>query len=204
MPYDALFRTLLSWTVLSTRERRVLGFAADLLADVDRSEQAQLREVLEAMVRDCLLQPPGDSYSSYRPAHQTMPARYAAYSANLFLLLHVVSDQANFSVLREQHQATRLWYAQLTPVEWRSLVDTFEPHARFTTDPWQYVGDPASWMHDASWIAPDSPFGAAMREAALLGADGYQNLCTALLPYQQALGNYWPVPAYQTGPMLVI
>jgi NACHT N-terminal Helical domain 7 len=143
-PDDAKLYTLLSVTVLSTREQRVLGFIAELLGEKDPGELTALRELTGQLFRACLQPRSHDPYPQYRPGTRTAPALYAAHSANLLLLLLLigaaqacVTGQDALAGLRAPevtvtgsfaspfevfHPVARLWHSQLTPSEWESLL----------------------------------------------------------------------------------
>ena len=148
-PDDALLRALLSSVVLSTREQRVLDFMAELLTVIDADELVELRSLTGTLFRGCLMPRSHDPYPHYQPTARTAPAAYAAYSANLFLLLLLIAqaesrgtedpERAGLSIAElygsgtssaaseEEvtgfHTVTRLWHAQLTANEWDSLLD---------------------------------------------------------------------------------
>jgi hypothetical protein len=148
-PNDSKLHALLSVTVLSTREQRVLGFIEDLLAGKSAVELVDLRKLIDTLFHTCLRPRSHNAYPQYQPSVQTAPTAYAAYSANLILLLLLVT-QAEGSSTKElgrsripvselgtlgttpvlQHRkidsfraVTRLWHAQLTPSEWNSLLE---------------------------------------------------------------------------------
>ncbi|KAA9381903.1 hypothetical protein F5972_03555 [Microbispora cellulosiformans] len=145
-PDDALLNALLSKAVISTREQRILGFVHDLLGGLDGEEPAELRAVLCVLFRRCLRTRGRGGYDEYRPVELSAPAEYAVYSANLVLLLLLVSaaqaaqtgDGAAALPLSELYASapprsaedrraawrstTRLWHSQLTGNEWDSIV----------------------------------------------------------------------------------
>lgn len=168
-PDDGLLRTLLSVAVLSAREQRILDFIAQLLAALPGADAlAGFRGLLLDLFRGCLRPRGADPYPRYRPAPRTAPAMYAAYSANLCLLLLLVAEveagrtgspetgglpitelldpgTAPDDVRREWHSVTRLWHAQLTAPEWDSLLRVVRLEATG-------VGEAAE-----TWIARWSP-----------------------------------------------
>ena len=73
-PDDTKLRALLSVTVLSTREGRVLEFVGDLLSAAVPAELDALRTLLLALYRTCLRPPRTDPYPQYRPVPQPEPA----------------------------------------------------------------------------------------------------------------------------------
>ena len=110
---------------------------------------------------------------------------------------------------------TRLWYAQLTSSEWDSLIDAI--HLRSPSErggvlaggsselrlsrlrsvrqqqpvsgrSLRFLYGPIPNSTPDSWIWFEDPAGKILREAALLGSNGYQEACAALLPYLNMLG----------------
>ncbi|MBO4271429.1 NACHT domain-containing protein [Microbispora triticiradicis] len=139
-PDDSLLNALLSKAVISMREQRILGFVRDLLGGLDGEELAELRAVLCVLFRQCLRTRGRSVYDEYRPVELSAPAEYAVYSANLVLLLLLVSAAQNAAALplnelyssasprsaedrrAAWRSATRLWHSQLTDNEWDSIV----------------------------------------------------------------------------------
>jgi hypothetical protein len=148
-PDDNKLHALLSVTVLSVREQRVLDFISDLLADQTHNDLAALRTLTGLLFRGCLQLRSHTPYTQYQPAVRTAPAAYAAYSANLVLLmlligevqaraignaamallsgteLNVIGNSPVWSKnpLSKFHAVARLWHSQLMPSEWESLLD---------------------------------------------------------------------------------
>lgn len=146
---DTLLHTLLSNAVLSTREQRVLEFIAELLTDMPATEIAGLRTLAATLLRGSFQPRLHDPYPQYQPVTHIAPAAYAAYSANLILLLLLIAEadtktgegpQRDGLPLSELYRLgpasagpheqrtrflnmTRLWHAQLTASEWDSLLD---------------------------------------------------------------------------------
>jgi hypothetical protein len=243
---DSKLYALLSVTVLSMREQRVLDFIADLLAEKEPGELAALRALTGKLFRACLQPRSHDRYPQYQPAVRTAPAFYAAHSANLVLLLLLIGEaQARATgddglaglsasevavsarhVTPEPgfgtfHAAARLWHSQLTGSEWESLLGVVRVHhpqtgeqgrdaevavSRWTEGDHQIpmsgheilYGFP-SYLRDDALVRLDSPAGAQFREAALLGAGGYQDACDTLMPYINALGRSGNTAQFQTG-----
>jgi len=153
-PDDTKLYVLLSMTVLSTREQRVLSFIEALLAEKRADELADLRTLTTTLFRTSLRPRSHNPYPQYQPSTQTAPATYAAYSANLILLTLLISEaegektgkpsraKVSITELRAPETAsalhdpapasfyaiTRLWHAQLTGSEWNSLLDVVRIH----------------------------------------------------------------------------
>jgi hypothetical protein len=155
IPDDAKLHALLSMTALSIREQRVLSFIDALLMEKHIDELADLRTLIRTLFRAALSFRSHNPYPQYQPSAQTAPATYAAYSANLILLMLLVaraesrkteeSSRAKVSVtelhaagngsqgqdpaLANFYSVTRLWHAQLTHSEWNSILDVIRLHA---------------------------------------------------------------------------
>jgi hypothetical protein len=139
-PDDRLLRALLSVAALSGREQRVLGFLTELLAGLGSEMLSDIRKLLATLFHGCLQSGQADPYPSYRPVMITGPAAYAAYSANLLLLLLLVAGQVGEDVtlpelytadqsedgssdlLSRFYAVTRLWHSQLSDSDWGSLL----------------------------------------------------------------------------------
>jgi hypothetical protein len=217
-PDDARFRALLSVAVFSTREQRILKFIASLLVTIPAEDLSALKTLVTTLYRECLRSPGQDPYLQYQPAERTLPAKYAAYSANLALLLLLLSsagdrtdrvpvDALSVTGARSTprggfYAVARLWYSQLSPAEWNSLRDVL--YLRHDPDPVISLRtrDDAEFFLDGRAILranpaigggrgrlrPGSDAARAFQEAALLDNPGYQGACGTLLPYLDALG----------------
>jgi hypothetical protein len=215
-PDDGRFRALLSVAVFTTREQRILKFIASLLARMPAEDLSMLKPLVTALYRECLRPLGQDPYPHYQPSERTSPAKFAAYSANLALLLLLLSsagdhsDRVPVSALSvtgarstprgEFYAVARLWYSQLSPAEWNSMRDVL--YLRHDPDPILSLrtGDDAESFLDGRAILranraigsgrlwPGSEAARAFQEAALLDNPGYQGACGTLLPYLDALG----------------
>jgi hypothetical protein len=116
-PDDALLHALLSVAVLSTREQRVLEFMAELLADKDAADLTELRKLVTTLFCDSLQIRRHDPYPQYQPVSNNAPTSYAAYSANLILLLLLIAE-AEGTALGDARRAdvnlTELYVADTT------------------------------------------------------------------------------------------
>ena len=240
-PDDAKLHALLSMTAFSTREQRVLSFMEALLTEKHADELADLRILIRTLCRTSLRPRSHNPYPQYQPSTQTVPAAFAAYSANIVLLMLLIAEAegrrtgqlsrarvpvtelyasgnrppAQDRALDNFYAVTRLWHAQLTRSEWNSLLDVVRVHV--TRPPDERTPAPIQeyeislWsqddrtgtisgyeiLHGTNHAAPAADsyvilgtlVGRTLREAALLGATGYQGACTALLPYIGALDS---------------
>lgn len=82
---DDLLHALLSFAALSVRAP-VVGFLTEMAADLDQPERENLAELLVRLFRVVHQPRPAGSYPGYKPQLVPVPARHAAYSANLVLL----------------------------------------------------------------------------------------------------------------------
>ena len=148
-PDDSKLYALLSMTVLSTREQRVLSFIRALLVEKRTDELTDLRKLAVRLFSASLRPRNHNPYPHYQVSAQTAPAAYAAYNANLVLLILLIAEATSIkseklsrakvpvtelhaiskssllpiSALANFYKATRLWHAQLTRSEWHSLLE---------------------------------------------------------------------------------
>ncbi|MFD2763363.1 NACHT domain-containing protein [Micromonospora eburnea] len=129
-PDDDLLHALLSYGVLSTRAT-VLAFLDERLARRAVADRAAWRDLLLRLFRAAPYAAGARRFDSYHPRRLRVPARYAAYSANLLLL--ILADGGPVTGWTLFPQATDpvddwraqvgLWRAQLDPEQWQSLSD---------------------------------------------------------------------------------
>lgn len=156
---DAKLYALLSVTVISAREQRVLGFVEDLLAEVPDTQLSEIGSVVNILFNACLLPRLRNPFPQYQPIRRAGPAFSAAYSANLLLLLLVITKLqsrssaaargrlsiadiqilgiTNDSDLAAFYAVSRLWHAQLTKSEWESLLDSLSIDLESTENAFQ-------------------------------------------------------------------
>ncbi|MFG1952593.1 NACHT domain-containing protein [Micromonospora sp. NPDC048830] len=127
---DDLLHVLLSYAVLSTRVT-VFAFLAERLAGRDEAHRRAWTDLLLRLFRAAPYAAGARRYDGYRPRRLPMPARYAAYGANLLLLVLAaageVTGRALFPEAADPVDGWRaevgLWRAQLDGEEWQSLSD---------------------------------------------------------------------------------
>jgi hypothetical protein len=222
---DGKLRALLSVAPLSTREHRVLDFSGDLLAGLSDDDLGWIRTMLTELLHGCLRQRDAERYPHYRPVPQTVPARYAAYSANLVLLLLALTRSGVPIVELEPAETrlhddtfyamTRLWHAQLSRSEWESLLAAVElrgvigsrieiglrGEAVTLVSGRQTLLLPSDpHLADTDRLMPGGWADYSLREAALLGIDDYAAGYETLLPYLALLGES---PHYRGGAWLL-
>nr|WP_140158122.1 hypothetical protein [Micromonospora sp. NBS 11-29] len=123
---DHLLHALLSYAVLSSRVT-VLGFIEERLrADPDRAAWADL---LVRLFRAAPYATGSRRFDDYRPRRLREPARCAAYTANLLLLILAAAGETDGRTLfpedpvAEWRAQVGLWRSQLSPEEWQGLSD---------------------------------------------------------------------------------
>ncbi|MEU7572737.1 hypothetical protein [Micromonospora sp. NPDC049240] len=125
---DDLLHALLSYAVLSSRST-VLVFIEENL----RGRQIPVRDawadLLVRLFRAALFATGGRRFDDYRPRRLREPARCAAYTANLLLLILVAVWETSGRTLfpedpvAEWRAQVGLWRSQLPAEEWQSLSD---------------------------------------------------------------------------------
>ncbi|MGC4895431.1 NACHT domain-containing protein [Micromonospora sp. DT31] len=127
---DDLLHALLSYAVLSSRAT-VLAFLRETLAERDGPVRIAWADLLLRLFRAAPFATGGRRFDDYRPRRPRVPARYAAYSANLLLLILVaVPDTVGRALfpeaptpVTEWRTQVGLWRSQLSPDEWQGLSD---------------------------------------------------------------------------------
>jgi hypothetical protein len=130
-PADDDLHALLSFAALSVRAP-VVGFLTGMASDLDQAKRGNLAELLVRLFRVVHQPRPDRGYPHYAPRLVPVPARHAAYSANLVLLTVCVAGSVRASELYGTqanavtlwHSQTLLWRSQLNFEEWTSLVES--------------------------------------------------------------------------------
>jgi hypothetical protein len=134
---DAYLYALLSFTALTARGDSIVSFLQQGLEPVltEPDRRTLLRGALLRSFHLALLARRDDRYGNYEPAPLTVPARLAAWSANLLLLTVLVAGDVTASDLFPDaaeepklawHEAALLWRGQLKERGWTSLIHAFE------------------------------------------------------------------------------
>ncbi|UBU18116.1 NACHT domain-containing protein [Nonomuraea gerenzanensis] len=131
-PDNAFLHALLSHTPLSSRES-IPEFLHELLRELPEG-----KDLLLGMFRNALTSRTSSAFDAYQPgrieAFRTVPARFAAYSVNLLLLLVLVSrevsggelfDEPGYVISRWRGLA-RFWQSQIGYNAWFNLIHAID------------------------------------------------------------------------------
>lgn len=130
---DTFLHAVLSFMPLTMRGTTV-AFVTERLKKLADRQRAVLRDLLLDLFRDALMPRHDTRHFDYAPQHLPVPARHAAYSANLLLLAVLVSGQlaghdlfpAAIDPVAEWRKIALLWRSQLPPEGWSGLIDILE------------------------------------------------------------------------------
>ncbi|HZN19658.1 MAG TPA: hypothetical protein VFB84_15975 [Micromonosporaceae bacterium] len=127
---DAFLHALLSFSALTTRAT-VVSFITERLTTLSPARRQLLRELLLDLFHEALGPRHSNAYDDYQPYPAGIPARHAAYSANLTLLAVLVGGEVTSRDLfpdsdngvEPWRRMALLWRSQLSPTEgWNGLV----------------------------------------------------------------------------------
>ena len=127
---DVLLHALLSFAALSVRAP-VVSFLTEMAANLDQPKRENVTGLIVRLFRVVHQSRPARSYPDYEPQLLPVPARHAAYSANLVLLAVSTASSIEASKLygtqanavTSWHSHALLWRSQLNTEEWTSLVE---------------------------------------------------------------------------------
>ncbi|MGH3377684.1 MAG: NACHT domain-containing protein [Actinoallomurus sp.] len=129
---DGFLYSILSFACVAERVP-VVDFLAAIFRGLPAETRASHRALLLEILDGALYPHPSRSYAAYEPARHPLTRRLAAYSANLTVLLVLLSDEGvrAGSMFRSAGAAVErwiehghLWKGQLTVSEWHGLVNT--------------------------------------------------------------------------------
>jgi hypothetical protein len=128
---DGLLHALLSFATLTARGA-VVVFLGDLLEQMGAQHRADLADLLLRLHARALYPPAESAYSGYEPLALTVPARHAAWSANLVVLAVLAAGEITgtqlFPPKAEIGMAWRkramMWRSLLSYDEWQGLHET--------------------------------------------------------------------------------
>jgi hypothetical protein len=108
----------------------ILDFLRELLGQIPGDERARCQELLTELLAGSLYPHPNRSFHDYEPARYPVPRRLAVYSANLVLILVLLTGTITASQLFGAEDAAKrmqeygyLWRGMFTPTEWRGIID---------------------------------------------------------------------------------
>ncbi|MGB6163502.1 MAG: hypothetical protein WBF75_13220 [Pseudonocardiaceae bacterium] len=136
-PDDAFLHALLSFAPLTMRST-IVNFLTEQLPTLPQTG----RDLLLTLFHHSLLPRHDTSYDSYEPDRISVPARHAAYSANLVLLAVLtageITEQQLFpgrtDPVEDWRRTTLLWRSQFPEEGWRGLLRTLELHRGWDGD----------------------------------------------------------------------
>ena len=172
-PSDDDLWALLSFSPL-TDGSQTLAFLNELFQKIDDAKNGGaslegFRQTLAVLFRNSL-HPRPKGYGGYAPRRLDVPARHAAYSANL-LALNALTARGPLSTSallaagdrapEEWRRLALLWKSQLEPVGWEGLVNAFTvtekrgaPELRIHTGAGVNLAKPLEEFRTISWLAP--------------------------------------------------
>jgi hypothetical protein len=128
-PDDGFIYALLSFTPLSARATTI-EFLADLIAVMPQARRTLLRTLMLGLFRMALDIRQAADRVDYEPVRLTAPARAAAYSANLLIMVVLVGGEATgadlfpatIDTITEWRAHSTLWRSQLPQDGWAWLA----------------------------------------------------------------------------------
>jgi hypothetical protein len=149
---DGFLRALMSFVPLTIRET-IIGFLADLARRLDEPTSRRLRGLLLAAFHGAMGSRTEASFDRYGPDGVGAPARHAAYSANLLLLIALIGGPVTGRELfpdarfpaAEWRRHAMLWRSQFTGDGWANLAaalrleriwDNHDREIRISFEPW--------------------------------------------------------------------
>ncbi|TMR14897.1 hypothetical protein ETD86_28030 [Nonomuraea turkmeniaca] len=158
-PDDAFLHACLSFETLAVRGSVVTFLERGIRHRMSPDRRLLLRRHLCELFAGALMPRPGSKYDGYQPVAAEVPARCAAYSANVLLLTVLSADEpvpgTDLFVTELPENANeswrriaRLWYSQLTRAEWSGLTNTVRVR--------HFVRDDSRRME--VWLDGEEPF----------------------------------------------
>lgn len=129
---DGFLYSILSFACVAERVP-VVDFLAAILHGLPTETRASYRELLLEVFDGALYPHPSRSHPAYEPVRHPLTRRLAAYSANLAVLLVLLSDEGvdvralfrgSGAAVEHWIEHGHLWKGQLTVSEWNGLVNT--------------------------------------------------------------------------------
>lgn len=169
---DSFLYAVLSFSVLSERAATI-GFLEEIVEGWSQRRRDVLLRIIRDLFATCLQSRQTSEYTEYEPVRLAVPARPAAYSANLFLLAVIVGNAITSSWLYSNARGgawhwrsiTLLWRSQLASEAWTSLVREVALERRKDRAGRRYLslrlagGKPLDTHVDPDWHRDGPPFG---------------------------------------------
>jgi hypothetical protein len=126
---DAFLHAVLSFMPLTVRSA-ITPFLAERFDKLSELRRQQLRTLLLRLFRDSLGERHDTRFGDYMPMPLTVPARHAAYSANLAFLAVLAAGEVPASTLfpaardpvEDWRKLALLWRSQLPPEAWTGMI----------------------------------------------------------------------------------
>ncbi|MFI6072430.1 NACHT domain-containing protein [Actinoplanes sp. NPDC051343] len=133
---DALLRALLSFAPLAGR-RQVVAFVHGMAGDLSQEDRADWAGLLVRLFGAAQQPRPPDVFDAYLPGRLTVPARIAAHTSNLLILMLCTTDVTagrlsgateaddpyGIRTVRSWKELALLWHSQAGPSGWGGLLD---------------------------------------------------------------------------------
>jgi hypothetical protein len=189
---DGFLHAALSFSCLADRTP-ILGFLRELLDQLPDSERARCQELLAELLTGSLYPHPNRSFTDYEPVRYPVPRRLAAYSANLVLILVLLTGTVTASQLFGPDDASTrmreygyLWRGMFTSAEWRGMIDAIRARPNRNNGLVDIEltledGSPVS-PADSIIVSPSLPAHAATEYDALLTTNGQISFEASIRP----------------------
>lgn len=167
---DAFLYALLSFMPLTVRAT-IVSFLTEQLRALPEPRRQQLYTVLLGLFRDSLGPRRDTLYSEYAPMQLPVPARHAAYSANLAVLAVLSAGKVRgrqlFPAARDPVEDWRnialLWRSQLPQEGWAGLINDISLDRAWDNNQRDFVLRPGettelpAWLPDPHWSENRGP-----------------------------------------------
>jgi hypothetical protein len=128
---DGFLYSVLSFACVAERAP-IADFLAAIFHSLPEAQRDRYRDLLLEILNGALYPHPSRSYPAYEPVRHTVPRRLAAYSANVTVLLILLSPEGTSvqqmfgpaGAVERWIEHSYLWKAQLSASEWNGLVNT--------------------------------------------------------------------------------
>ncbi len=168
---DGLLHALLSFAPLAGR-RQIIAFAHGMTSDLTPDDRAARIDLLVPLFDAAQRPRIANAYDAYTPRHLTVPARVAAYTANLLVLAlcadgvtaarllgtSAADDPHGDRTVGGWHELALLWHSQGNASGWAGLIDHVQVH-RIRRDGWRDIALELSLDHvptappvDMTWV----------------------------------------------------